>query len=64
MNSYIEYELDGKLDKKLIEEQDWIKIIGTLEVGNDASSNFQNYYYLKVLSLEVMKEKGQDTVNN
>ena len=62
--SYIEYELDGKLDKKLIEEQDWIKIIGTLEVGNDASSNFQNYYYLKVLSLEVMKEKGQDTVNN
>ena len=62
--SYIEYQLDGKLDKKLTDVEDWIKIIGTLTKGNDESSYYQDYYYLKVLSIEVMKERGQETVNN
>ena len=62
--SYIEYVLDKKIDANLIEEDSWIKVIGKLSKGRDATSNFQDYYYLKVLSIEVMKEKGQTTVNN
>ena len=62
--SYIEYILDKKIDANLIEEDSWIKVIGKLSKGRDASSNFQDYYYLNVLSIEVMKEKGQTTVNN
>lgn len=62
--SYIEYALDGKIDRNFTDEEDWIKIIGTLEVGNDADSNYEDFYYLKVLSLEVMNERGNDTVNN
>lgn len=62
--SVVEYQLDGIIDRELVDEQDWIKIIGTLEKGNDASSNYQDYYYLKALNLEIMNERGQDTVNN
>ena len=62
--SYMEYQLDGTIDRIFTKEQDWIKVIGTLEKGNDASTDFQDYYYLKVLNLEVMNEKGLDTVNN
>ena len=62
--SYLEYQLEGTIDREFTEEQDWIKVIGTLAKGNDASSNYQDFYYLKVLSLEVMNEKGQTTVNN
>ena len=62
--SYIEYILDKKIDANLIEEDSWIKVIGKLSKGRDATSNFEDYYYLKVLSIEVMKEKGQTTVNN
>lgn len=62
--SVMEYQLQGKMDRELKDEEDWIKIIGTLEKGNDESSYYQDYYYLKVLNLEVMNEKGQTTVNN
>ena len=40
------------------------EVIGTLAVGNDITSNYTDYYYLKALSIEVMNEKGQETVNN
>ena len=59
-----EYEFDGKIDKELVDEQTWIKIVGTLEKGNDETTDFQDYYYLKVLNLEIMNERGEDTVNN
>ena len=62
--SYFEFLLDGEIDKKLADEKDWIKVIGTLAVGNDETSNYQNYYYLDVLSLEIMNKKGNDTVSN
>jgi len=62
--SYIEYQLKGRINKKFTNEEEWIKIIGKLAKGNDASSYHQDYYYLEVLSLEVMNEKGQTTVNN
>lgn len=62
--SYFEYSLDGKIDRELVDSKDWIKVIGTIEVGNDATTDYTDFYYLKVLSLEVMNEKGNDTVNN
>ena len=62
--SYFEYQLDGNLDKKFTDEKEWIKVIGTLEVGNDESTNYTDFYYIKVLSLEVMNKRGNDTVNN
>ena len=62
--SYLEYQLKGKIDREFTDEQDWIKVIGTLAKGNDATSNYQDYYFLEVLSLEVMKEKGKLTVDN
>ena len=62
--SYVEYQLKGTIDREFTEEEDWIKIIGRLKKGNDASSYYQDYYYLEVLSLEVMNEKGKTTVNN
>lgn len=62
--SVMEYQLQGNIDIQLKDEEDWIKVIGTLEKGNDETSNYQDYYYLKVLNLEVMNEKGQTTVNN
>ncbi len=62
--SYFEYQLDGDLDLKLTDEKEWIKVIGTLEVGNDESTDFTDFYYLKVLSLEVMNKSGNKTINN
>ena len=62
--SVLEFQLQGKLDREFQDEKDWIKVIGTLERGNDETTNFQDYYYLKVLNLEVMNEKGELTVNN
>ena len=57
--SYFEYQLKGEIDREFTDEEDWIKIIGRLAKGNDETSNYQDYYYLEVLSLEVMNEKGQ-----
>lgn len=62
--SFIEYQLDGKLDYKFTDEKEWIKVIGTLQKGNDETSNYEDYYYLKVISLEIMNKKGKDTVKN
>lgn len=62
--SVMEYQLQGNLDRNFEDEKDWIKIIGILEKGNDETTNFQDYYYLKALNLEVMNKRGEDTVNN
>jgi len=62
--SYFEYQLKGKIDVKLVEEESWIKVIGKLKKGNDVTSNYQDYYYISVDNFEIMNEKGQDTVNN
>ncbi|MBR3325096.1 MAG: hypothetical protein IKG14_03515 [Clostridia bacterium] len=62
--SFIEYQLDGTIDKELEAEKDWIKIIGTLEKANDETSFYQDYFYIKALNIEIMNEKGNDTVNN
>ena len=43
--SYFEYALAGTIDTELKVEDSWIKIIGTLEKGNDETSNFEDYYY-------------------
>lgn len=58
--SYFEYEWDGKEKINIKEEDDWIKVIGKLKRGNDGTE----YYYIDVLSLEIMNEKGLDTVSN
>ena len=61
--SYIEYQWD--VDPIELEmEKSWIKVVGTLEKGNDETSFYQDYYYIKAKTLEVMNEKGQETVNN
>ena len=57
--SFMEYHLKENIDKKLTHEQDWIKVIGTFTAGND---NGEEYYYLDVDSIEIMNEKGNDTV--
>lgn len=62
--SFMEYQLQSEIDAKLVDEKDWIKVIGTVQTGNDETSNYQNYYYLKVLSIEIMKERGKDTISN
>ena len=61
--SYIEYIWEGeKID--LTEIDSWIKVIGTLEKGNDETSYYQDYYYIKAISVEVMKQRGQEDVEN
>lgn len=62
--SYIEYQLDGSIDRELENEKDWIKVIGTLQKGNDETSDYEDYFYLKVINLEIMNESGQKTVEN
>lgn len=67
--SYMEYELDGEIDKQFTNEKEWIKVVGTFEKGQDnygteEKPDYQDYYYIKVLSLQVMNERGQETVNN
>ena len=61
--SYIEYIWEG--DKlNLTDGKEWLKVKGTLCKGNDETSYYQDFYYLKVLSIEIMNERGIDTVNN
>ena len=62
--SYMEFQLKGTIDREFTAKDDWIKVIGTLAKGNDETSDYQDYYYLEVLSIEVMNERGNDTVNN
>ena len=61
--SYFEYQLKSDIDAELANEEDWIKVIGTLKEGIDESTK-STYLYLDVLSLEVMNTKGNDTVTN
>ena len=37
--SVMEYQLDGTIDQELINEKSWIKIVATLEKGNDEGSS-------------------------
>lgn len=62
--SYFEYQLKGKIDREFTAKEDWIKVIGTLTKGNDETSDYQDYYYLEVLSIEIMNERGLETVTN
>lgn len=62
--SYFEYQLKGKIDREFTAKEDWIKVIGTLAKGNDETSDYQDYYYLEVLSIEIMNERGLETVTN
>ena len=59
--SYFEYEWHGDKTPRLVDEITWIKIRGTLTKGKDKAGE---YYYIKANSMEVMNERGQDTVNN
>ncbi len=61
--SYIEYEWKGDTAPELKEEESWLKVKGTLKSAYDIFSRSE-YYYIDVLSLEVMKEQGLKTVNN
>ena len=61
--SYFEYELKDDLGYEFKDSNDWIKVVGTPHLGKDSDTG-EEYYYLEVLSLEVMNEKGNDTVNN
>ena len=58
--SYMEYEWDGDKNFDLKDEDSWIKIIGTLRVGNDG----EDYYYIEASSISLMNEKGLTTVDN
>ena len=62
--SYLEYQLDGNLDYEFTDEKEWIKVIGTLQKANDETSNYEDYFYLKVTNLEIMNKRGQETVKN
>jgi len=55
----LEYSYNGDLDIAI--EKDWIKMIGKLTMGND---NGMEYIYLDALSVEIMQERGIDTVYN
>jgi len=57
--AYIEYEYDEKLS--LVDEEDWIKVIGTIQQGNDGTTD---YIYIDATSVEKMSERGVDTVAN
>ena len=61
--SYFEYEFHGNELPELVEEQDWIKVVGTLKSEYDETIN-SDYYYIDVISMEVMNERGLDTVSN
>lgn len=62
--SIMEFQFDGSIDRLLNNEEDWIKVIGTLEKGKDEGSYGMEYMYIKVKSIEVMNEKGKLKVNN
>ena len=61
--SFFEYQFDTNELPVLKDEQDWLKVIGTLTKGYDDNTS-SDYYYIDVISLEVMNQKGLDTVSN
>lgn len=58
--SYFEYEWHGDEQIPLSDSETWIKIKGILRKGFDGSE----YYYIDAQSIEVMNEKGLETVSN
>lgn len=58
--AYFEYEWHGDKEIELTDSESWIKVIGTLKKGNDGVE----YYYIDADSIEVMNEKGVETVSN
>lgn len=61
--SFFEYQFSSANLPDLKDEEDWIKVIGTLKKDYDSSIE-SDYYYIDVISLEVMNEKGIETVSN
>lgn len=61
--SVLEYQIDGKIDAEFRNEETWIKVIGKLERDIDDETD-EEYYYIKAENLEIMNEKGNDTVSN
>ena len=59
--AYFEYEWYGDQEPRLVDEITWLKVRGTLTQGEDAGGP---YFYIAANSMEVMNERGQDTVNN
>lgn len=57
--AYIEYEYNS--DLSLTDEKDRIKVVGTIEQGNDGTSD---YIYIKATSVEKMTKRGTDSVTN
>ena len=62
--SYMEFQIDCDIKEKFEDEKTWLKVVGTLQKGNDETSNFQDYYYLQLSNLEIMNHRGEDTVTN
>jgi len=58
--AYLEYEYDTDLE--LIDEKDWIKIIGEICKGQDADGT--EYIYINALSVEKKDTRGVDTVTH
>ena len=58
--SYLEFVLNSDDLPKFKSEKDWLKVKGTLKSGDGGSE----YYYIDVASIEVMNERGQETVSN
>ena len=59
--SYFEYEWHGNNKFNFTNENEWLKIVGTFRKGHD---ELGDYYYIDASSIQVMKERGQDTVKN
>lgn len=59
--SYFEYEWHGDKSPRLVDEITWLKVKGTLSKGED---KYGEYYFIQANSIEVMNERGIDTVNN
>ena len=67
--SYIPYLFDGEIEEELIDQESWIKVIGTWEKGKMNYGTiddpyYRETYYLKVTSFEILDEKGEETVKN
>ena len=61
--SALEFIWDGdKIDAT--NEESWIKVTGKFCIGNDKTSNYEDYYYIDASSIEVMNESGVKTVAN
>lgn len=55
--AFMEYEYPEKLD--LVDEEDWIRVTGTIEKGFDAGGE---YIYIKATSVEKLETRGVDRV--